>query len=395
MSKPNIEAKKERHKKLYEGQYHSYIGKLFFHGSRYVKSFWNKIKPSRRRFSHFMHPLDHLPAPRRLYTQLSIWSIGLLVVTSLNISAEAYEGGQGVGEEYLALENSSAVISDEEGYIIKSMPLEGVAVYDQNRNENINHTVQSGETLSVIAYRYGLATSSVRYANSSVGSGDRLKIGQDLIIPPKDGIYVEVKSGQSLVSLVEKYKGDLDKTKEFNNLIDDSELKTGEELFVMDGEPERVVIAAIPKSTGSSGGSFTTNSGASHYDLPVSADGWIRPTSGIITQGYWGYHLAYDVASRDKPPILTVAPGTVSKASAGTWGGGYGTHLIIDHGNGYKTLYAHMEEIYVNVGDYVGQGDVIGKMGNTGKVRGATGIHLHFEITYNGVKQSPSIMGVW
>ena len=132
-----------------------------------------------------------------------------------------------------------------------------------------------------------------------------------------------------------------------------------------------------------------------YYDLPVSAEGWVRPTQGRITQGFRGGHYAYDVADTSKPPILAAAGGTVIKASSGTWGGGYGNHVIIDHGNGYQTLYAHAEVLYVNVGDSVSQGQVIAKMGNTGSVYGRTGIHLHFEITYNGTKLNPSVMGVW
>jgi murein DD-endopeptidase MepM/ murein hydrolase activator NlpD len=81
--------------------------------------------------------------------------------------------------------------------------------------------------------------------------------------------------------------------------------------------------------------------------------------------------------------------GTVIKASSGTYGGGYGNHVIIDNGNGIKTLYAHMEYLSVSVGDHVTQGQVIGKMGRTGNVRGRTGIHLHFEVIQNGVKKSP------
>ena len=392
MSKINIEAKKERHQKLYEGQYHSRLGKLWFHTKRCLKRIWLFIKPNRRSLPEFMHPLDKMPAPKRLYTQLSIWSIGLLILTSVNVSHAAFQGGLGVGAEYesLALDLTyNTYITDEEGYIIKNMPLEGEAVYDLDRIEIVQHEVQSGETLSVIAYRYGLEVGSIRYQNDALRNTDYLKVGQIIEIPPKDGLYVDVSSGDSLVKLVEKYKGDLDETKIFNTIEDDSELIAGDDLFVIDGEPEVVYVATTYTAPAYSAPSQM------YYDIPASAEGWIRPTQGNITQGYRAWHYAYDVADRSKPPILAAASGTVTKASSGTWGGGYGSHVIIDHGNGYQTLYAHCEVLYVNTGDYVAQGQVIGKMGNTGRVYGATGIHLHFEITYNGVKQNPSIMGVW
>ena len=63
--------------------------------------------------------------------------------------------------------------------------------------------------------------------------------------------------------------------------------------------------------------------------------------------------------------------------------------MIIDHGDGLQSLYAHLDHLNVSVGDYVEQGQTIGQMGNTGRVYGATGIHLHWEVIKNGVKQYP------
>jgi murein DD-endopeptidase MepM/ murein hydrolase activator NlpD len=396
MRKVNVEAKKERHKKLFEGQYHTFVGKIWFHTRRLLKKVWQTLKPSRRGLSEFMHPLDHLPAPRRLYAQLSIWSIGLLMLTSVNVSYSSYYG-EGVNNdyEYLALEVSDNTILDDEGYIIKNMPLEGEAVYDQNRTEIVEHEVQSGETLSVIAYRYGVEVSSIKYANDALTNSDYLKIGQVIDIPPADGLYVTVEEGDSLVSIVEDYEGDLDATLEWNGLSEDGSLVADTELFIIDGEPQTVYVAVSPTYTTTTSTTTSYTPEVTHYDVAASAEGWIRPTSGIITQGYSSWHYAYDVADSSKPPILAAASGTVIKASSGTWGGGYGNHIIIDHGNGYQTLYAHAEVLYVNVGDYVDQGDVIAKMGATGRVYGVTGIHLHFELSYYGTKLSPSVMGVW
>jgi murein DD-endopeptidase MepM/ murein hydrolase activator NlpD len=112
-------------------------------------------------------------------------------------------------------------------------------------------------------------------------------------------------------------------------------------------------------------------------------------------------HYAMDIANRSKPPIWASASGTVVKTVVGcgprstSCGGGYGNHIIIDHGNGYKTLYAHCEELYVKEGDTVTQGQVIAKMGNSGRVRGATGIHLHFTVYYNGAAVNPVSVGAW
>lgn len=398
MSKINIEAKKERHRKLFEGQYHTLPGQVWFHFKRGVSKIFFFLLPSGKRLSQFMHPLDHMPAPRRLYTQMATFSVGLLILTSVNTAGAFNAGGENVGKEYLALDTASSYITDEEGYIIKTTPLEGEGTYDQNRTERTEHEVQSGETLSMIAYRWGVSVFSIRYANPTLGNSDYLKVGQVLTIPPKDGVYVKVPSGSTLVALMDKYKGNLDETKEFNDIEDDSQLVEGEEIFIVDGQPEVVYIATTQTSPGSKnygyvGGQYLPVE--IQYDVVANAEGWIRPTNGSITQGYHAGHYAYDIADRSRPDILAAASGTVVYASAGSWDGGYGTNIWIDHGNGYKSHYAHMGAIYVSTGDTVSSGQAIGQMGNTGRVYGATGIHLHFELEYNGTKISPSVMGVW
>lgn len=322
---------------------------------------------------------------------MALFSIGLLLVTSVNTSTAFYSGGEGVGQEYLALEGVGTAITDEEGYTIKTMPLEGESLYDQNRTERSEHEVKEGETLSLIAYRYGISVNSIRYANPTLGSSDYLKVEQKLNIPPKDGLYVKIEKGNTLVSLMDKYKGNLEKTKVFNNLVDDSELVAGEEIFIIEGRPVVVTIAGTPIR---GGGSYIQTT-PTYYNIPANAEGWIRPTFGILTNGYHAGHYAYDIADRNSPAILAAASGTVVYASAGSWDGGFGSNIWIDHGNGYRTHYAHMREIYVSSGEGVQQGQAIGKMGATGWVRGATGIHLHFELEYNGTKINPNVMGVW
>jgi murein DD-endopeptidase MepM/ murein hydrolase activator NlpD len=398
MSKLNVEAKKERHRKLFEGHYQTLPGQIWFHFKRGIQKIFFFLLPSGKRLSQFMHPLDHMPAPRRLYSQMVMFSVFLMFITSINTTNAFYAGGENVGKEYLALDSTESYITDEEGYMIKNMPLEGEGTYDQNRTERTDHEVKSGETLSMIAYRWGVSVDSIRYSNPSLGSSDYLKVGQVLSIPPKDGVYVKVASGSTLVALMDKYKGNLDKTKEFNGIDDDADLVEGEEILIVDGKPEAPVYIATTTTSGTKnygyvGGQYLPQT--TQYDVVANAEGWIRPTNGTITQGYHAGHYAYDIGDRSQPDILAASSGTIVYASAGNYDGGYGTNIWIDHGNGYRTHYAHMEVIYVTVGDTVTQGQAIGKMGHTGRVYGVTGIHLHLELEYNGTKISPSVMGVW
>ncbi len=94
--------------------------------------------------------------------------------------------------------------------------------------------------------------------------------------------------------------------------------------------------------------------------------------------------MALDIANRLGTPVVASDGGRV--VFAGWDNTGYGYSVVIDHGNGYRTRYAHFSYYYVNYGDYVNQGAVIGKVGSTGR---STGPHLHFEVLKNGWRVNP------
>jgi murein DD-endopeptidase MepM/ murein hydrolase activator NlpD len=129
-----------------------------------------------------------------------------------------------------------------------------------------------------------------------------------------------------------------------------------------------------------------------------SADGFIWPLErrfNLVTCYFgfdpWrnGQHNGVDIGNSgiNGANIFAMRSGTVITVVGG-WGGGYGTYVVIDHGGGYSTLYAHMTagSAAVSVGDFVSQGDTIGRVGNTGW---STGPHLHFEIRRNGTAVNP------
>ena len=298
------------------------------------------------------------------------------------------------GEYYVdtsAFQNG--ILSDGEGYLTKMNP----QTYQGDRTsmtDSLTHTVRSGETLSVIANGYGLKTNTVLWANG-LTNGNSIKVGQKLVIPPVDGVAHRVGSDETLEKIAEKYKVDAEAIKKQNGLIA-ADVSAGDKIYIPGGEPIEEV-RTTPARVGTSSRSVSGTSVAvgapvalaDSTDAPAGGAVFIFPTRGQITQGFHAGHYAYDIADRSKPPIWAAGSGTVIKASSGTWGGGYGNHIIIDHGNGLQTLYAHMDYLSVSVGDYVEQGQVIGRMGNTGNVRGVTGIHLHWEVIKNGVKQVP------
>ena len=118
-----------------------------------------------------------------------------------------------------------------------------------------------------------------------------------------------------------------------------------------------------------------------------SAAGLIWPVDGIVVSGFgmrWGrMHEGIDVTASTGTPVRAAAAGTIIHAG---WLGGYGNLVVVDHGNGLATAYAHASAILVVVGQQVGQGEMVSLVGSTGN---SSGPHLHFEVRVNGVAVDP------
>jgi murein DD-endopeptidase MepM/ murein hydrolase activator NlpD len=139
-------------------------------------------------------------------------------------------------------------------------------------------------------------------------------------------------------------------------------------------------IRAAQRATRSSGPAYVATSGP-------SAAGMVWPVSGRVTSGFgwrWGrMHEGIDIAAPTGTPIVSAAAGRVIYAG---WMGGYGQLVIVDHGGGIATAYAHMSTMGAGVGQSVSQGQVIGYVGCTGHCYGS---HLHFEVRVNGAAVDP------
>jgi murein DD-endopeptidase MepM/ murein hydrolase activator NlpD len=251
--------------------------------------------------------------------------------------------------------------------------------------EVIEHSVQDGETISSIAQKYSLAPETIYWENnltdrSTIKPGDRLRI------LPVDGIRHKVAKGETIYTIAKKYGlGDSEADAQpivsfpFNTFADDQafSLATGQYIFIPNGvKPE-------PSAPVASRGRQQVTTPDAGSVSPTGSFVW--PASGYISQGfYWG-HRAIDIASRGGGPILAADAGTVVVAG---WvdNSGYGNRVMVDHGNGTVTLYAHLSVVRVQVGQTVNRGDVLGDMGTTGR---STGVHLHFEIRQGGSQLNP------
>lgn len=245
------------------------------------------------------------------------------------------------------------------------------------RSSVVKYVVREGDTLSSIAKKFNIDVNSIKWANDL--KTDSIKIGQELDIPPDVGIVHTVAKGETIYTIAKKYKVDAQNIVNFpfNEFLDDDSfaLAVGQTIFVPGGvieeAPRPVYIAGSTQQTEIQGGQPGSGS-------------FIWPTSGRITQYPVAYHMALDIANRSAPAIFSADSGVV--IYAGCVGYGYGCHIIIDHQNGYRTLYAHLSRIYVSVGQSVAKGSTIGQMGSTGR---STGIHLHFEVIRSGIRINP------
>lgn len=336
------------------------------------------------------HLSDILPASpqKRLLFQAVFISVASMIVTSLSPGGTFTAASMTYSSDYMDAYSlqGNVLVADADGYLVKINP-QTDAASRVGLTDYAVHTVESGESLSVIAERYDLKIETIAWENG-IANGNKLRIGQKLMIPPVDGVSYKVKSGDNLEKIAKKYEITAEAIIAQNGL-ESKTLVKGESLFLPGAKPIYPTAPAIAGDYRVPAVTRSDRSYASSSDVPAVGKIFIFPTTGKITQGYRGGHYAYDIADRSKPPIWAAGGGTVIKASSGTWGGGYGNHVIIDHGDGVQTLYGHMDSINVSEGQWVSQGEVIGIMGNTGRVYGATGIHLHWEVIVNGVKMNP------
>jgi len=300
----------------------------------------------------------------RPFLHLSLAVLVAIGLISAPVIASTYPG---VPQETLSFTPPSAVLSalttatDQTSTLISEKPRDQVIIY----------RVQKGDTLGGIAQKFGVSLDTIKWANDL--KSERLSLDQELKIPPVTGIVHKVKPGDTIYSLAKTYKTDPQKIVNFpfNDFsdLDTFALNIGQILIIPDGVmPEAKPIATAMPVT----------------QLARGTGELAWPVEGNITQYPVWYHMALDIANPAAPGIAAAASGKVVLVERQRYA--YGHHVIIDHGNGLSTLYAHLSEIYVEVGQNVSRGQIIGKMGSTGR---STGIHLHFEVRKNGVAVNP------
>jgi hypothetical protein len=262
----------------------------------------------------------------------------------------------------------------------------------------ITYTVQAGDTLFSIAANYGLKPETLLWGNYEVleDNPHLLKPKQVLNILPIDGTYYEWKDGDSLTSVADFFKVDQQAIISYpGNFFDltqkdpSTSVKPGTWVIVPGGR--RAIKdwgpPAITRSNPASAKYYGEGACGNVYEGAIGSGTFVWPTTDHGISGYTfdsSVHPGVDIAGAEGNPVYATDSGVVVYAGWSDYG--YGYLIVIDHGNGWQSAYAHLSAVGVGCGQSVYQGGYIGAMGTTGN---SSGPHLHFELSINGAKVNP------
>ncbi len=270
-----------------------------------------------------------------------------------------------------------AALADRQRTAAVSGPAETVTAARADRLPiSFEYEVQAGDTVTAIAARYHISSDYIVWNNNDISDRDVLTVGTTLQIPSVEGIIHSVRYGETVSEIAARYGADVRDIIDFaaNGLQDDPNNLRSDALLLVPGGKKLPPPAPTLRPTPGS------------VAVPAATDGWVWPASGPITSYYGPSHpLGIDIGAPWGSPVVAARAGTVVFAG-GNPCCSYGYHVIVDHGDGYETTYAHFSSINVVPGQHVNRGDLLGAIGQTGH---ATGPHLHFELTRNGVIQNP------
>jgi murein DD-endopeptidase MepM/ murein hydrolase activator NlpD len=255
----------------------------------------------------------------------------------------------------------------------------------------VEYTIVRGDSVFGIAKEFKIKPETLLWANYDTlqDSPDSVRVGQKLNIPPTDGVYYKWQEGDTLDAIAQEFETSVDDILNWpgNNIdLTHPDIKPDTYVMVPGGQREFVQWIVPTVARGRSG---TANvGGASCGAGPVGGGGvlvWPSPNHYVSGNEFWSGHLGIDIAATEGTPIVAADSGVVTIAQGG-WNYGYGNLVMIDHGNGYITVYGHLSTYNVVPCQGVYAGQLIGLAGNTGNSFGA---HLHFEVRENGLFVNP------
>jgi LysM repeat protein len=248
------------------------------------------------------------------------------------------------------------------------------------------HVVQWGETLAAIALEYDVTVDGIVAAND-LSAPDRIYVGQMLNIPApgasartapaRAGTSHQVLAGETLSSIALRYGVTLHSLATANDILNTSRIYPGMVLSIPSAEAGSNSVRYASVGPGLCINPTVERTGTGYF---------IRPANGYrITQTFHALHPGIDLAQDAGSTVYAADSGTVVYAG---WNPvGYGNLVVLDHGNGWRTYYAHLSALYVTCETWVARGSALGEVGSTGN---STGPHLHFEMLRFGLPVDPS-----
>lgn len=373
----------------------------------------------------------------RVGTQLLIAIITILVgitgiAGNLNIvNANNYTAEFGTSSDIISIKSTLDSLSGSDSLVSYTIPsgivkvkegdtLDGIVRQFLEIDKQYYYQIYE-QNLTIDQQMFDRKKNMVQLLNNLKGANPKLDIGKDLYAFKFDGVIHEVKEGDTIDNIAQVYKVDKSTIIDTNSVLYDNlnTLNKGMKLIISKAQVEapkedpvipvvvsQPVIVNKPVVT-----TVKTTTTAAVTKAPVVVTPSVIPIQGnglatgvfgfpvsntcgfTVTQYYGSYHSGVDIAgyanfiNQGLCKNIAADGGTVETAQGG-WNGGYGTYVILNHGNGYKTLYGHCNPsgLYVVPGQKVTKGQALCLQGTSGQ---STGPHLHFEVRYNGTTRNP------
>lgn len=233
-----------------------------------------------------------------------------------------------------------------------------------------NYTVKPGDTISGISSKFGLSNISTLIAVNNIENVRSIYAGQKLSVPSADGLVHQVLKNETLGSISKKYSVSVSDLLDINDLSSE-ELQAGQKIFIPGA---RLDTNSLRKAMGE----LFVNPLKTKYRLTSRFGFRADPFTGVAS-----HHTGIDMACPTGTPIYASMSGKIAYTGFSSV---FGNYVIINHYDGYQTLYAHMSKIIAKKGEAVAQGAKIGLVGNTGY---STGPHLHFTVYKNSKLVDP------
>ncbi len=357
--------------------------------------------------------LNRLPAPLRRYGTIAVvLVVALLIVTVMRSFAASMQ--QGRQDELratamaLAMPTIESVTGGEAGALMPSFSgaasqfEEGISrlasldtvIPSRPRVGIETYTVQKGDSLFGIADKYGLKPESILWFNFELlgDNPNEIKPGQEINVPPVDGVLHTYHTGESLVAIADNYSYSTVATAEdivewpgnhldpYETNVENPGIPDGTQLIVPGGS--RLLRdwgpPAITRDNPVSAAYYGPGACGTIYEGAVGNGTFIWPSVAKYLSGF-DYtpptHNGIDIAGAEGNAVFATDSGVVVYAGWSNYG--YGNMLVIDHGNSWQSAYAHLSTWAVTCGQSVTQGEVVAAIGNTGN---SSGPHLHFEL---------------